>query len=494
MSFVRSGIVIVAALLAASCSRLETAEQRAERTGLDTPASLALDAPVGDVTPTLRLALVRPATWDPIAISMSDQDAVIVADLLFDGLTEATPDGRLVPALATGWSSTEDHYAWTFALDEERVTAERVRASFERLRNEGPSSPAATLLSTVARVDVVDPGTVRFVLNSPNAGFDWIVSGLAFSITDAVGSTSGRYVLAEDGVERSVLVSDDVAEPTSVIVEWMADHESAEAAADAGKADGAVVPIGEGDRAARKVGVASQARSITRFFVLDPTAPALVDLRVRQALLLAVDPRALADVVASPAFTADGLVAPTSAGFVGDACGPSCGFDIERAKALLAEVGGTSVVRIGFSNEQERLLAESIVEHLSLVGLEAQSIEIVDGQLSLALAESRVDAFPYGWLAPAGSIDAVLPPLLSTSSPANAIGSISPMIDDLMTEALRTNDDTGRWTLLQSAHRMALEEAVFLPVAAAENRFVVSPAFTDVVTRADGSIEIRSLP
>ncbi|MEZ5379165.1 MAG: ABC transporter substrate-binding protein [Acidimicrobiales bacterium] len=490
------GALLLAAAIsmASACSRLEPSSERTAAASTSIPDALALELPDEITGSVLRLALVRPGSWDPIAVSLADQGAVIVSDLLYDGLTETTADGRLVPALATEWTTSDDGLAWTFSLDAERTNAAAVRSSFERLRANAPASAAAGLLSSVARIDAVDDATVRFVLSSPNAGFAWVVSGLPFSIVDDGGAPTGRYRLVADDAEHALLTNGDGEDALSVAIAWVSDDATAEADAASGAVDGAVVPVDSSERAVREVGLAPSARSIVRFFVLDPASTALADLRVRQALLTAVDRSTLLDQLSSPAFALDGIVAPTVAGFQGDPCGAPCAFDPDRARALVAEVGVVPTIRVGFTTPHEAELAANIVEQLGVVGVTAEAVELATGQLATAIDGTPVDMFPYGWVAPAGSVDAIVPPLLSSTSTANPLGSISPDVDQLLATAMVTTADTERWALLAAAHQQALASAVLLPVAAAENRFVVSPAFRGVVTRADGSIEIRSLP
>ncbi len=491
VSRLRVAYLVLTAALVASCSRLEAPDQGAASAA---PGGLALELEPTDEVPTLRLALVKPESCDPTEISMADQGAVIYCDLVLDGLSEVTADGRLVPALATGWAPSEDGFAWTFALDAERTDAESVRASFERLRSDAPDSPAALLLANVVRIDVVDNATVRFVLSAPNAGFAWLVSGLPYSIAADGSATSGRFAVTEDDTDHTRLLDDRRDQPAAVLITWVDDEAAAEALAFSGEVDGAVVSVGDAASAAREVGRAATARSIVRFYELDPTSAALADLRVRQAVLAAIDKRALIDVLGSSAFPADGLAAPTSAGFGGGACAVSSSHDLDRAAALIADIGETPTIRIGYSSGNERTLGQGIVDQLAAVGLRSELVEIGVGQVSAALAAKTVDMIPYGWVAPAGSIDVVLPPLLSGTSAANPLGVISAEVDQTLATAAATNDDAERWALLEAAHRTALDQAVFLPVAAAESRFVVSPAFTGVLSRADGSIEIRTLP
>ncbi len=485
---------MLAAALLVSCSTLETADERALRIQTADPGGLAFDQPIPTVAAELRLALVRPETWDPTQLSLADQDAVIVADLLFDGLTEATADGRLMPGLATSWSPTEDQYAWTFALDTTRTTATYVKLSFERLVADAPDSPAAALLASVVRIEVLDPATIRFVLSAPNAGFAWLLSGLPYSITDDSGSTSGRFEVVEDAEASTVLRRGDGDDAQTILIDWVADHATAQTAAEAGAVDGAVVPLDQTERAAGTVGAAIVARNIVRFYGLAPNSDVFADDRVRRAVLAAIDSKTLIEDTSTPALVASGLVAPTTIGFGADSCGSICTFDLEVVTVLLAEVGPIPTVRVGFTGDHERSLADRVVGQLAAAGFDAEPVEIADGGLAAALAAGNVDLFPFGWVAPAGSIDAVVPALLGAESTVNPIGSISAEVDETLAAAASTSDDVSRWALLETAHRQALGAAWFVPVSVAENRLAISSAFAGVSIRADGSLEIRTLP
>ncbi len=494
MKFVRLGSSLLAAALLVSCSTLETADERALRIQTADPGGLAFDQPIPTVAAELRLALVRPESWDPTQLSLADQDAVIVADLLFDGLTEATADGRLVPGLATSWSATEDQYAWTFALDTTRTSAVDVKLSFERLLADAPDSPAAALLASVVRIEILDAATIRFVHSAPSAGFAWLLSGLPYSISDDSGSTTGRFEVIEETDTSAVLRSGEGDDAQTILIDWVADHETAQAAAESGAVDGAVVPLDQTERAAGTVGAPIVARNIVRFYGMAPTSETFADDRVRRAVLAAIDTRTLIEESSTPALVASGLVAPTTIGFGADSCGTICDFDLEVVAGILAEIGPVPAIRVGFTGDHERSLADGVVGQLAAAGLDAEPVEIADGGLATALAAGNVDLFPFGWVAPAGSIDAVVPALLGAGSPANPIGSISAEVDETLTAAASTSDDVSRWALLETAHRQALGAASFVPVSVAENRLAVSSAFTGVLIRADGSLEIRTLP
>ncbi len=157
-------------LLATACSTLQPIDESSFAGPDEAPETLAFR----DDDPLLTVAMVRPATWDPAQLSMTDQGAVILADLLFDGLTQIGAGGDLEPGLATSWTVSDDGLVWTFALDLDRTTVADVVAGLERLRLVASDSPAAELLAEVDRIEPVDQASVRFVLRTPRAGLDWI--------------------------------------------------------------------------------------------------------------------------------------------------------------------------------------------------------------------------------------------------------------------------------------------------------------------------------
>ncbi len=462
--------------------------------GEDVPPALAFDDTPVEV-PTLRVALVRPASFLPNELSISDQDAVIVADLLYDGLTEATASGELVPGLATSWSVTDDGYAWTFVLDTERIHAGEVVASLDRLRAQGTTSPAGVVLADVAFIEAVDEATVRMVMETPNAGLPWILSGVSYSVALDSDAPTGRFSVIEND-DDSMLLASGLDGPDALQVEllWMSECEDTLAALDGGDADAAVVGAGELVDAVGEYAAAMQARSIVRYFGLDLRAPVFADARVRAAVLAAIDRDAVRAVLGGPVLPLDGMVAPTLAGFAGEGCGSGCLYDPERARALLAEVGGAPAVTIGYTDATQLPVAQAMAEQLGAVGFTAGVLEVAPDGLASAVESGTVQVFAYGWAAPAGSIDAVIPPMLGVVGGANAIGFVSEPVDAAIARARLLVDDEERWTALREAHQGALDAAGLIPIGSAPSRFVIDPEFAGVVVRADGSIEIRDLP
>jgi peptide/nickel transport system substrate-binding protein len=95
-----------------------------------------------------------------------------------------------VPALATAWSVSKDGKAYTFKLrpnvkfaSGNPFTAEDVRFTFTRLKN--LKGNASWQMDPLKEVQVVDPLTVKMVLNEPNGDWLAILSGQNGGVIDA---------------------------------------------------------------------------------------------------------------------------------------------------------------------------------------------------------------------------------------------------------------------------------------------------------------------
>lgn len=118
---------------------------------------------------------VTPQTFDPI--QSSQIHTWYMWQFVYEGLLRADLDGSLKPLLATKWTASADGKVYDFTLragakfaDGSPVTADDVVASFERLKTDGLPY-AQSRFKTVAAIEAVDPGHVRFKLATPDAGF-----------------------------------------------------------------------------------------------------------------------------------------------------------------------------------------------------------------------------------------------------------------------------------------------------------------------------------
>ena len=93
---------------------------------------------------------------------MADQPAVIVSDLLYDGLTEV--DGRseqLLPGLATSWEPNDTYSVWRFEIDRDRIDPAVVVDYFNSVAAGEYSAAASILLDEIDAVAVTSDGIGR---------------------------------------------------------------------------------------------------------------------------------------------------------------------------------------------------------------------------------------------------------------------------------------------------------------------------------------------
>lgn len=458
------------------------------------PGALAFDQPTLSLD-TLRIGLTRPTSYLPYELSSGDQSAVIVSDLLYDGLTEAVgTEGRLRPALASAWVANDDFTEWTFTIDSERSSAAEVVAHYRRLLEGSRDLGVSVLLQSVTSLEEVAADEVRFLLDGPTAGLPWLLSGTALSVVGENGLPTGRYDVASDDRNGMVLFADG---RPQIVLSWAETTSDAYDDLTLGLVDAAVAPSARLGDARSRFGFEPSARSISRFYVINAESPVFADERVQEAILGAVDRNSLAaSGFGSPVFAIDGVVSPTVAGYEPVGCGVPCEFAPERATALIdavvAESASEVVLTIAVTGAEQRLTAELLAAQLNAVGVAALIVDMNFDELAAALATGEADLVAFGWANGAGSLDAVVPPLFGSRSPVNGSGVASEAVDNLVERAAMIADDHRRWAVLSDAHRAAMGEGRVLPLVAASSLLVTAPQAEALVMRADGSIDIEA--
>ncbi|GAB7524348.1 ABC transporter substrate-binding protein [Paraburkholderia sp. 2C] len=138
-------------------------------------AALALSASAAMAqTSQIRIGLQDDiGTLDP-ARSVQFADRIVFASLC-NSLVDITPDLKIVPMLATSWTTSADGKTVTFKLrqgvkfqDGEPFNAAAVKANIERAMTL-PTSNRKSELASIDHVDAIDASTVAFVLKQPDA-------------------------------------------------------------------------------------------------------------------------------------------------------------------------------------------------------------------------------------------------------------------------------------------------------------------------------------
>jgi ABC-type transport system substrate-binding protein/ABC-type dipeptide/oligopeptide/nickel transport system permease component len=276
----------------------------------------AVAAPGDGAAITLGMAL-EPPNLDPTLTSAEATEDVVYGNL-FEGLTRILEDGSVAPALAARWSVSADGLSYRFELrrgvrfhDGTPLTPLDVVYSLERARATGSTNPLHDLLAHVARVAVEDEHAVSVRLDEPVAdlltylGWGNLVIMSAASAggaaTHPVGTGPFRFGSWRKGESIVLLRNPDYWGPPArlarVTFRFLADPGAALAALLAGDVDG-FPNLGVPERIAalardpRFTVAVGSTEGETLLAINNARAP-FTDLRVRRALAMAIDRRAV---------------------------------------------------------------------------------------------------------------------------------------------------------------------------------------------------------
>ncbi|HEX7000777.1 MAG TPA: ABC transporter substrate-binding protein [Trueperaceae bacterium] len=439
---------------------------------------------------TLRIGLAEdPDILDP-ALARTYVGRIVFASLcdkLFDIDTSAT----VVPQLATGYTVSDDGLTVTIDIrqgvlfhDGTAMDAEAVKYSLDRAKNL-PGSNRASELEQLESVTVVDEDTVELHLSTP---FSPLIAQLADRAGMIVSPTAAEAAGEEFGnapvcagpfrfVER-------VAQDRIVLERfedyWDADAISIDRVVFLPIPDSSVrlANLQSGDlqmierpaptdltvmRADSNLVVPSVAslgyQGITvNLSNPEPrTDPLSSDVRVREALELAIDRNTINDVVFGGEFIVGNQpVPPSSPWYVADMPVPER--DVERARALLDEAG---VDRVPFemmvANNPEAIRVGEVIQAMAgEVGFDI-TLRATEFATALDLQEQgQYAAFPVGWsgrIDPDGNIHQ----FHTCEGALNESGFCDPEVDRLLNEARAAGNNDDRFEL----YRQALER--YLP-------------------------------
>ena len=368
--FIRRGSIVglsipaIGALIAA-CGGSDSAT--------DSTLAAASDAAVTPVKGgTLIIASGTPsaasANLDPVAVN--DGNGLVLLAQVGQFLTMSNSDLTLSGSLATEWSPNSDATEWTFKLnpaakfsDGAPVIAADVVATIERLINPDNASNALSAFQTgklsPGGVVVVDDNTVLFKLDGSMGNFPYMVSSdnynaiiLPASVTDtssfATGKipTSGAFMIdTYDAVKGASFVPNPNYWGTApfldrVEVQFIDDLGARVTAFQAGDIDLiAQFPVIGGESLINNPDVnLIEIPSTAHYQIHMRTSKgAFADKRARQAMSMALDHQAIVDgLLQGKAKVANDT--PFFTMFPSSGNGPAREFNLEKAKALMAEV------------------------------------------------------------------------------------------------------------------------------------------------------------
>jgi peptide/nickel transport system substrate-binding protein/oligopeptide transport system substrate-binding protein len=207
-----------------------------------------------------------------------------------------------------------------------------------------------------------------------------------------------------------------------------------------------------------------------RFYGLNARVKPLGDVRVRQAVVQAIDREGLLeDLFPGRYVFARGILPPGMLGYNPKLRG--AGYDPERSRSLLAEAGypggrglpplaiWSSVRHEGAVREQDRLRRA-----LGAVGIASEVYYETDwAAFSRRLEGREFPVFLYAWYADVPDPDNFLK-LFHSRSPRNFFGYANAQVDGLLVQAQKEHDAPRRVELYRKAEQMILADAPLVPI------------------------------
>jgi peptide/nickel transport system substrate-binding protein len=468
-----------------------------------------------DLTIALRS---EPSSMDPQFHSLSPNTQM--SETMFDPLVRTDKDAKPVACLAESW--TADGNVWTFKLrpdvkfsDGTPLTSQDVLFTYDRV-HKVPNSPSsyALYLSTVEKVEAPDPHTVKITTKGPspvllaNLSLVPIMSSKAAAGPAPEGKTTvelnrgdgligtGPYKFvswkrgAEIVLDRNPHYWGEKPAWDKVIYRPITNSAARVAALLAGDVD--VIedpPTDDLGRLKKDANLYVQETPSVRVIYIalnqgkEPPAGMsgtdgknpLTDKRVREALSLAIDRKAIvARVMDGVGLPAANLL-PYPAFGTSEALSKAADADMEKAKTLMAEAGYKDGFTLSLGSPDGRYtndkrIAQAVASMWARIGVKANVETMAPPVFFKQRNAFAFSTYLAGWSASSGEMLNPLTSLVVTKNPELGLGTTNwskysnPEMDKVVLEASKTLDDDKRSAMLQDASKMVMEDYGILPL------------------------------
>ncbi len=467
--------------------------------------------------------------------SLNPAEATGIADYtvmrtMFEGLVGFDQNFELVAELATSWEVTEDATVFDFVLregvtfhDGTAFDAAAAKAYFDWVLDDENPIPARgrSVLSDVETVEVLGPYELRMTLSTSNAA---MLSNLALanariaspaSVIDQGASVTrnpvgtGPYQFADwvDGQKVVVEAFDGYwGEPAAAdAIEFLETTNASTRAAQlqSGEAhfiEAVPAPLIPQIEAAAGVSIVTSGSTFARIFPLNTQIEPFSDVRVRQAMNLAIDK----DVIVQVAYGGGATVmdAPFPASVFGYASQGAYPYDPERARELLAEAGyedGFSFSVLTFTGDEYATVGQLMQQMFADVGLEMQLNPTERGALVDAIFQpfetTELEASLVGNATRTGDADQALTVSYYSESWPPAANNWSfysnEEVDALIEAGRRTGDREERRAIYAEAQAIIWNDAPWVYLVSPDNVAGVADELTGVSYMPDRSVDAR---
>ncbi|MBD5084336.1 MAG: ABC transporter substrate-binding protein [Clostridiales bacterium] len=422
---------------------------------------------------------------------------------IFEGLVKASPDGSVIPAVASDYEISEDATTYTFTLREgvtfhngEIVTIEDVVYSLERCAgSENDGKPLVSAFSNVSKIEATDDSHVVITLAEPSLEF-------LNALTAAIIPKDSGPTITETMIGTGPFQFVSYAPQDSLVMEKYDGYWNGEKAAKLDKVTFKIVPDVNAMVVGLKGGTLDMVvhlpnnlegevendftvhedtmKLVQALYINNAVEPFDNEL-VRQAMYYAIDVDQIIDFVCGGAGVPTGTsMYPAQEKYFMPELAGNYAPNVEKAKELLAQAGypdGFTMTITAPSNYAQHVdTAQVIIEQLKAVGITAELVQVEwESWVSDIYRGRDYQTTVCGISADDMTAREMLVRYMSDNQ-KNFINFADEEFDDVLTRAMAATDEEEQVTLYKRAEEILNEKAASLWIQDLCDLVVMNPA------------------
>ena len=476
-STIRHRLLALTSVLVAATTGFGAAPAMAQKQGGTLTVGLELDIP----------------GFDGLKVGVYDTAANIAASLIFDTLVSLDIDGKAKPKLSLSWSSSDDFRVWTFKLRPDvkfhngtPFNAQAVAWTFARLKDPKNNCRCAFYIANILNVEAKDDLTLVYTLKDPAVNFPAVLARPTETNTvhsptaiQAKGDDynrnpvgTGPFILKSwTAGDRMVVERNpnywDKGHPylDRVVLRPLPDSQSRFASLKSGETDLVWADEFEADNImrARKdatLQVLSYAGSGAAVNAINTKVPPLDDVRVRRALVMAIDRKKMSQALTS------GIARPASNPY-GDGSWVKCKDDgalpedAKKAAELIKEYGKPVSFKMLFTaTPRGRANGQVLQQFWKQIGANMEIEQVDQATFPPRAFQRKFDII--GWrIVDFPDPDVQMYANFHTGSPVALANYSDPELDKLLERARVTPDEAKRTEDYCAISRIINQEAIW---------------------------------
>jgi peptide/nickel transport system substrate-binding protein len=444
----------------------------------------------GSLTVGLELDI---AGFDPLKVGVYDTSQNIAATLLLETLVSLDDSGKAKGRLAESWTNSADFKTWTFKLrpgvkfhDGTPFNAEAVKWNFDRQKDPKNNCRCAFYIANTLSVDAKDELTVVYNLKDPAVNFPAMLTRPDQNSTihspAAIQAKGDDYNRNPVGTGPFVLKSWTAGDRMvvernpnywnkgkphldRVVLRPLPDSQSRFASLKSGETDLVWIDEFEADNIQRAqkdstLQVLSYAGSGAAVNAFNTKVEPLNDVRVRQALVMALDRKKMSQAITN------GLARPASNPY-GDGSWVKCKDDgalpedVNKAKALIKEYGKPVSFKMLFTATPRGRANGQVFQQLwKNIGVNMEIEQVDQATIPARAFQRKFDVTPWR-IVDFPDPDVQMFANFYSKSPLNLASYANPELDQALERARVTPDEAKRAEDYCAASRIINQQATW---------------------------------